>query len=336
MPNFLIFEKYRIHRLFSLGASALLLVLAASYALEPTLSAGASAAQGGDSLPHPPLISDTTAMETAWDIPRSPLTDSTVADTALARKIKLGFRLFVDTPNKSRYASNQLSCNNCHLNGGQRERAMPMIGIAAAFPEFNKRAGRMISLEDRIVECFKRSMDASAARMGKERKEDRETVSLTTTSREVAAISAYINWLSAGYPSGKEIPWRGQNGIPEEKRIPLEKLNAKRGEMLYRDRCVNCHGRNGQGIWIGDKKAGPLWGPKSWNDGAGAARVYTLAGIFLYAMPYINPKSLTEEEAQQIATYIDSKPRPVYPLKNEDYPNSNVPVDAVYYKKALK
>ena len=68
---------------------------------------------------------------------------------------------------------------------------------------------------------------------------------------------------------------------------------------------------------IGDKKAGPLWGDGSWNDGAGAARVYTLAGILRYTMPYLNPGSLTDEEAQSVAAFITSKPRPGrYPFKD--------------------
>ena len=94
---------------------------------------------------------------------------------------------------------------------------------------------------------------------------------------------------------------------------------------------MSCHGADGQGVQIGDKKAGPLWGPASWNDGAGAARVYTLAGIIRYSMPYLNPGSLTDEEAQQVAAFITSKPRPVYPFKNLDYTGSKIPVDAVYY-----
>ena len=70
--------------------------------------------------------------------------------------------------------------------------------------------------------------------------------------------------------------------------------------------------RGRPGRAIGDKKAGPLWGPDSWNDGAGAARVYTLAGIIRYTMPYLDPGSLTDEDAQQLAAFINSKPRPVY------------------------
>ena len=84
---------------------------------------------------------------------------------------------------------------------------------------------------------------------------------------------------------------------------------------------------------IGDKKAGPLWGPDSWNDGAGAARVYTLAGIIRYSMPYMRPGRLTDEEAQELAAFIDSKPRPEYPFKQKDYQSEKLPVDSVYYFK---
>ena len=48
-------------------------------------------------------------------------------------------------------------------------------------------------------------------------------------------------------------------------------------------------------------------------------------------MPYLNPGSLTDEEAQQVARFITSKPRPRYPFKSRDYAGSKVPPDAVYY-----
>ena len=104
--------------------------------------------------------------------------------------------------------------------------------------------------------------------------------------------------------------------------------------MLFLEKCINCHGQDGQGVQIGDKKAAPLWGPGSWNDGAGAARIYTLAGIIRYAMPYLDPGSLSDVEAQQIAAFITSKPRPAYPFKRDDYVTSGPPPDAVYYRRA--
>ena len=105
------------------------------------------------------------------------------------------------------------------------------------------------------------------------------------------------------------------------------------GRELYTQNCAACHGLDGQGVQIGDKKAGPLWGPHSWNDGAGAARIYTLAGFIRYAMPYLNPGSLTDQEAQHIAAFINSMPRPEYPFKARDYQVTKIPPDAVYYLK---
>jgi thiosulfate dehydrogenase len=317
-----------MHQFLRFLIASSLLIGAAAITLLPTSSRSRN--QMPDSLWVPPLIADTTGMETAWDVPKNPMRDSLMMEKRLADQIRYGFRLFTDTPKESRLAVNKLSCSNCHLNAGQRERAMPLIGIASAFPEYNKRAGRLISLEDRIVECFKRSIDAAGTRTH----DVESSPAPATNSTEVLAISAYLTWLSKGFPVGGKIAWRGQNAIAPEKQIPIRWLDSRRGEALFFERCTNCHGEDGQGVQIGDKKPGPLWGNDSWNDAAGAARVYTLAGIFLYAMPYINPRSLTEEEAQQIAFYINSKPRPKYPFKDKDYPNSEIPTDAVYYHQS--
>ena len=50
-------------------------------------------------------------------------------------------------------------------------------------------------------------------------------------------------------------------------------------------------------------------------------------------MPYLDPGSLTDEEAQHIAAFINSQPRPAYPFKDRDYLTEAVPVDSVYYPK---
>ena len=86
-------------------------------------------------------------------------------------------------------------------------------------------------------------------------------------------------------------------------------------------------------MFVGDKRPGPLWGPNSWNDGAGAARVYTLAGIIRYTMPYLDPGNMTDEDALHLAAFITSKPRPAFPFKDRDYLVDPLPSDAVYYPK---
>ncbi len=142
------------------------------------------------------------------------------------------------------------------------------------------------------------------------------------------ALSAYLRWLSEGVSKEETKAWRGQ-GVA--KPIPLAQLDPARGRRLYREKCVSCHGKDGQGVQIGALKPGPLWGARSWNDGAGAARVYTLAGYLRHSMPYLAPGSLTDEEAQLIARYITSKPRPEFGAKERDYLVEKLPPDAVYY-----
>lgn len=292
---------------------------------------------GGETRPvaNGNLIPATTTMVTAWDIPKDPLTDSSLISSPNAEEIRWGFRLFTNTHEETpHFSPNKLSCNHCHLNGGQREKAMPLVGVAGVFPEYNKRAGRQFSLEDRIVGCFMRSQNAAereSMRMTNMAAGGEEEGFPSTVSKEVRALAAYITWISEEYPAGAELPWRGQNSIHANNVIPLDKLDPKRGEALFIEKCSSCHGEDGQGQPIGDKKPGPLWGPHSWNDGAGAARIYTLAGIIRYAMPYLDPGSLTDEEAQQISAFINSKPRPKYPFKAEDYRTEPLPPDAVYY-----
>jgi len=263
-------------------------------------------------------------MVTAWQIPRNPLTDLSPGDPKLADQIKWGFRIFTDTPHEApRFTGGSVACANCHLNAGQRERSLPIVGIAGMFPEYNNRAARLISLADRIVDCFLRSENGTGR--------DPEDPP-TPASKEVLAVNAYLVWLSRGYAVGANPPWRGRNAIAADRLIPVAAIDVQAGEAIYMERCTSCHGADGQGVQIGDKKAGPLWGPASWNDGAGAARVYTLAGIIRYSMPYLNPGSLTDEEAQQVAAFITSKPRPVFPFKDRDYIGSKIPADAVYYR----
>jgi thiosulfate dehydrogenase len=277
--------------------------------------------------PSSPLIPATTTMVTAWQVPQDPTKDSALTDPRLGDQIKWGFRIFVDTPHEApRLTGGGVACANCHLNAGQRERALPLVGITGMFPEYNNRAARLISLPDRVVDCFLRSENATG----------RGTETLPSPdSKEVLAVTAYLTWLGRGYAVGANPVWRNKNAIAADKLIPVASLDAAAGAGIYTERCASCHGPDGQGVQIGDKKAGPLWGDGSWNDGAGAARVYTLAGIIRYSMPYLNPGSLTDEEAQQVAAFINSKPRPPFPFKARDYSGAKIPPDAVYYRRGV-
>jgi thiosulfate dehydrogenase len=262
------------------------------------------------------LVPASATLDLAGYLPRDPARAALPTD-ARGEQIQLGFAIVTNpAAHMPSYRGNALACTNCHLNAGQRNRAIPWVGVAATFPQYRPREGRLITLEDRIQHCFERSLDAEAPAVG---------------SREMMAVAAYISWISEGQPVGVSPAWRGLNRIPRERQIPIDRLDTERGRELFLRRCALCHGNDGQGIDLGVARAGPLWGPRSWSDGAGAARIYTLAGYVRYAMPLDAPGSLTDEEAQQIAAYINSHERPAFARKHLDYPNGDVPRDAVYY-----
>jgi thiosulfate dehydrogenase len=262
------------------------------------------------------LIPASATLERVGALPRDPLGDSIHPDPRMAEMIRLGYRVSQETGTyAAEFVGNDLTCGNCHLNAGQRDLALPLVGVAGTFPQYRGRDDRLVSLEDRIDGCFLRSMNGTAP---------------PHDHPIMKALAAYITWLSEGVPVGESPSWIGRNEIPREARIPIAELDLGRGEELYRIQCAPCHGLDGQGIDLVLAEPGPLWGERSWNDGAGAARIYTLAGYLRYAMPLTAPGSLTDEEAQLISAYVNSHDRPAFPSKASDFPGGNRPRDAVY------
>lgn len=279
----------------------------------------AAAAAHGDTATAPPLVPASATLNDVGRVVRNPDSVRIAGDTVVAARVREGYHVFRETGKYApRFVGNGLSCGNCHLNAGQRDRGMPLVGVAAVFPEYRSRSGRLISLEDRIRDCFERSMNGSAPPFD---------------SRELLSVAAYVAWLSDGQPVGRSPAWRGRNVIGKARQVPVARLDTAAGRAVYARSCAACHGADGQGVDLGTARPGPLWGPRSWNDGAGMARVYTLAGFIRWAMPLTAPGSLTDQEAQEVAAYVDSRPRPAYPGKAADYPDGHVPADAVYYPK---
>ena len=74
----------------------------------------------------------------------------------------------------------------------------------------------------------------------------------------------------------------------------------------------------------------PLWGPDSFNDGAGLHRVLTAARFIKARMPLGEP-TLTDDEAFDVAAFINSKPRPRMANLENDYPDRSLkPIDNPY------
>jgi thiosulfate dehydrogenase len=74
----------------------------------------------------------------------------------------------------------------------------------------------------------------------------------------------------------------------------------------------------------------PLWGKNSYNDGAGLYRLSRFAGYVKSNMPlgatHKTPQ-LSDEEAWDVAAYVNSKPRP-HKDQSQDWPDAaKKPID---------
>ncbi len=207
-----------------------------------------------------------------------------------AEQVRKGRLLFDQTPKYAfHYVGNQLACADCHTQSGTADYAAPLIDVAGLFPMFSKRAGREITLKDRIDECFVRS---EAGRP------------LPENSPEMLALVAYIQSLSRGGMNGKSYAKRGLVNLP------ALKGDVARGRSVYvQAQCTICHGSNGAGV---PPVMPPLWGSSSFNDGAGMNNQEKMAAYVYQNMPQNHPRSLTAQQAYDVAAYIHSKPRPKF------------------------
>ncbi|MBN9356850.1 MAG: c-type cytochrome [Herbaspirillum huttiense] len=237
-----------------------------------------------------------------------------------ATQLILGARLNIETGRLlPQHVGNGLNCASCHLNAGTVGGGSPYVGVSAAFPTYAARAGRVITLEDRINGCFPRSMNGKPLPPG---------------SQDMQAMLAYIEWMRRDAQPGEKVPGRGIGKI--DQKLKPDPVN---GERIYHAQCAACHGAQGEGIrspsgqWVYPA----LWGAQSFNIGAGMARTYTAAAFVKRNMPIalhdrfpLGQGGLSDQEAVDVAEFFTHQPRPDFAPKTRDWPRDKKPADARY------
>ena len=237
----------------------------------------------------------------------SPPSPETIPGSQLGEQIRLGYKIVVDTQQYAKpYVGNSLNCTNCHLDGGLNPNAASFVGLAAVYPEYRARNAKVNTLTDRVNECMERSLNGRA---------------FPPDSSKLQAVVAYITWLSRGVPSGATLPWRGLQFIQSQR--PIDSDNGKK---VFASKCVFCHGSDG----LGTMAAPPVWGPQSYTIGAGMARVSVAAAFIKSNMPRSWGWSLSDDDAYDVAAYINAQPRPDFPGKANDWPKGGKPADSPY------
>lgn len=236
--------------------------------------------------------------------------DTTIPAGAMGDAVRRGRALLAATHDSlPSHVGNALRCFSCHLDEGRRAGGLPLAGSYTRYPQFRPRRARVDLIEDRVNDCFLRSMNGKA---------------LAPDGSDMRDIVTFLAWMSRGVAVGDSVKSQGTS--------QLAKLEADtaRGAMVFSENCVRCHGARGEGSVV----APPLWGPRSYNIGAGMARYRTAALFVLHNMPFDKPNSLTPQQALDVARYVNTRPRPDYAGKVNDWPAGGRPPDVPYRSRA--
>ena len=215
----------------------------------------------------------------------------------LKRVIRRGHDLFVNTQQlRDKNVFNNMNCNSCHMGEGRLPFAGPVWPAAVTLPNYRGKNGHVNNLEERIVGCFTYSMNGKPPAYG---------------SDDMLALTAYHQWLAKGVPLFQDnIYGRGYQKLDD----PAEKMDYERGAKVYAENCSVCHSDDGSGLVQNEKVVFPaLWGDDSYNWGAGIIRHYTLSSFIKHNMPLGQPNSLTDQQAWDVAYYINNQERPQEP-----------------------
>ncbi|MDT0502006.1 MULTISPECIES: c-type cytochrome [unclassified Halomonas] len=237
-----------------------------------------------------------------------PSLDHEIPDNEFGESVRRGREIFLNTGTNARqFAGNELACANCHLDGGRKAHSAPMWAAINNYPAYRGKNKMINTMEDRINGCFTYSMNA----------QDSPSGGPPPSGHQVYKdLQSYFYWLGDGAPINEDMPGRG---YPSLEKTDLG-YDRQRGEEVFVNNCAVCHGLDGQGQkdLNGRYIFPPLWGPHAYNWGAGMHRVNTAAGFIKANMPLGKPYSLSDQQAWDVAAYINSFPRPADPRQLEE------------------
>ena len=225
-----------------------------------------------------------------------PPTESEMPEGPLGDVIRQGEQIFLHTGQYAKaYVGNTLNCVNCHLDAGRQADSAPLWGAYLLYPAYRAKTKHVDTFEDRLRGCFMYSMNGKAPPYGDE---------------VLNALQTYAYWLAKGAPVGEKIAGAGYRKLDK----PAQAPDYQRGLAVYKAKCALCHGAQGEGTRAGDTQVfPPLWGPQSYNWGAGMVNVPNAAAFIKSNMPFSQGGSLSDQEAWDVAQYIDSHDRPQDP-----------------------
>lgn len=234
----------------------------------------------------------------AGEVTFKPPLEADIPDNQYGDMVRLGRDLFMNTQQlRGKNVFNDQNCVNCHLDAGRAAHSAPMWAAFGMYPAYRSKNDKVNTLTERLQGCFTYSMNGIPPEAG---------------SETLVAMETYIHWLSTGAPVNQALPGRAYQKLEK----PEGGYDRARGARLYTEQCAVCHGDDGNGQRVAGKVVfPPLWGDGAYNWGAGMHRVNTAAGFIKANMPLGKPYSLSDQDAWDLAAFINSHERPQDPRR---------------------
>lgn len=270
--------------------------MAAALAFAPFVSHAADAQGKAVATMPPEPAASAESLSPAKPVKFVPPRADEIPDDEFGKVVRKGEQIFLNTQQNARpFVGNTLNCVNCHLDAGRKADASPLWGAFISYPAYRSKNKHVNTFTERLQGCFKYSMDGEAPPAGHE---------------ILVALETYAYWLSTGAPVRGQVVGRGYPSVPKAAQ-PGDYL---RGEKVYKQHCALCHGAEGQGQYSEGKTIfPPLWGVKSFNWGAGMHDLKNAAGFIQANMPLGKGGTLSDQEAWDVATFMNSHERPQDP-----------------------
>lgn len=211
-----------------------------------------------------------------------------------------------------RITRNKVSCTNCHLDDGKAAHGQPWAVVwykygAGGQGPYSARSNRYLDMKNRIHDCTIRSMDGNKQ--------------LPDDSYELLSMVEYMKWLGTGLlvSDWNLVTPKGGNNISAG--TLSRAADPVRGKTVYENNCAACHGYTGDGVFNSDNNTyiyPAVWGPNSFNHGAGMFRLRTAAGFIKGNMPYgwanaSDPtRQLNVDDTWDAMAYVISNDRPLW------------------------
>ena len=169
------------------------------------------------------------------------------------------------------------------------------------YPQYRKKNGHVNTYGERLQGCFRYSMNGKPPPLD---------------SAEMVALETYSWWMASGAPVG--VALKGA-GYPKRGFKPPQPPDYARGEIVFKKDCALCHGEDGQGQQVAGRNVfPPLWGPQSFNWGAGMHQLDNAAAFIKANMPFSRGNTLSDQDAWDVAMFMNAHERPQDPRYTGD------------------